>query len=186
MKNACWIFSLVFSIVLLLAPAARGQNNQQGTATDPFLSKAIEMNQAEIDLGRMAQGKAQDPKVKQYAEMMVQDHTQALQKLRNAAGTSEGSVQLTKQHQQTSDRLSKLTGTQFDKAYMDAMVRDHRVAVQTFQSEAGTGSSANTSRQKPGANGANDAEIARELLPTLQKHLSQAEQVDRSVGGTAK
>lgn len=186
MKKTCWTVSLVFSILLVLSPAARAQKDQQGTTTDRFLSKAIEMNQAEIDLGRMAQSKAQDPKVKQYADMMVQDHTQALEKLRNAAGGSEAPVQLSKQHQQTSDKLSQLSGAQFDKAYMDAMVRDHRLAVQTFQSEAGTGTSGNTSRQKPDTNSANNAQIARELLPILQTHLSQAEQIDRSLGGTAK
>ena len=184
MKNTCWILLSVFSMVLVLAQVARGQK-EQGTTTDSFLSKAMEMNQAEIDLSRMAQSKAQEPKVKEYADMMVQDHTQAQEKLRNAAGGSEASAQLTKQHQQTSDKLSKLTGTQFDKAYMDAMVRDHQAAVQMFQREAG-GSSANTTRQKPGGNGTNDADIARELLPTLQKHLSQGQQIDRSIGGTAK
>src|SRR6516164_1047001 len=75
MKKACLILSLVVSAGLVCAPAARGQKGQTGTAQDSFMSKAMEMNQAEINLSRMAQSKAQDQKVKDYAEMMVQDHT---------------------------------------------------------------------------------------------------------------
>jgi putative membrane protein len=183
MKKACLILSLVVSAGLVCAPAARGQKGQTGTAQDSFMSKAMEMNQAEINLSRMAQSKAQDQKVKDYAEMMVQDHTQALDKLRSAAGGSESEPSLTKEHQQVSDRLSQLSGAEFDKAYMDTMVRDHQQAVQAFQREANTGTG--NTRQKPGTSATNDAEVARELLPTLQKHLSQAEQIDRNVGGSA-
>lgn len=185
MKNGCGLLSLAVSVMLICAPAARGQNQQTKTTADAFLSKAIEMNQAEIEISRMAQGKAQDPKVKQYADMMVQDHTQALEKLRSAAGGSEAPVQLTRQHQQVSDKLSGLTDAEFDKMYMDTMVRDHQQAVQAFQREAGSGSATNT-RQKPGTKDTTDAEIARELLPTLQKHLSEAQQIDRSMGGAGK
>jgi putative membrane protein len=185
MKNAFLTFLLVVSIALIFPQAGRGQQKEHGgTTQDSFLNKAMEMNQAEINLSRTAQEKAQDPKVKEYAGMMIQDHTKALEELRNEAGASSGEVTLTKQHQRTSDRLSRLSGTEFDKAYMDAMVRDHQQAVQTFQREA-DGSSGNTTRQKPGTSRKSDADIAREMLPTLQKHLSQAEQIDRSIGGSA-
>ena len=190
MKKACSILSLVVSAGLVCAPAAHGQKEQTGTTQgrtgttqDAFLTKAMEMNQAEINLSRMAESKAQDQKVKDYAEMMVQDHTQALEKIRSAAGGSESEAPLSKEHQQMSDRLSRLSGAQFDKAYMDAMVRDHQQAVQAFQHEANTGTG--NTRQKPGTNNTSDADIARELLPTLQKHLTQAEKIDRSVGGSA-
>ena len=191
MKKACSILSLVVSAGLICAPAAHGQNEQTettqgrtGTTQDAFMTKAMEMNQAEIDLSRMAQNKAQDPKVKQYAEMMIQDHTEALDKLRSAAGGSESEPSLTKEHQQMSDRLSRLSGAQFDKAYMDAMVRDHQQAIQAFQKAENTGGG--STRQKPGTdNTKSDADIAREMLPTLQKHLTEAEQINQNIGGSA-
>lgn len=189
MKNACLILSLVVSAGLMYAPAVHGQKDQTqtqtgtGTTPDSFLRKAMETNQAEVNLSRMAENKAMDQEVKNYAEMEVQDHTQALDKLRSAAGGSQSEPSLTKEHQQMSDKLSRLSGDQFDKAYMDAMVRDHQQAVQALQREANTGTG--STRQKPGTNNQSDADVARELLPTLQKHLTQAEQIDKSVGGSA-
>ena len=82
-----------------------------------------------------------------------------------------------------SDQLSRLSGAEFDKAYMDAMVRDHQQAVQAFQKEANIGTG--TKRQKPDTHAKTDSQIAQELLPTLQKHLTEAEQIDKSVGGSA-
>jgi hypothetical protein len=61
MKNVCLIFSLVVSAGLMCASAAhgqKGQTGQTGTAQDSFLNKAMEMNQAEINLSKMAQNKA--------------------------------------------------------------------------------------------------------------------------------
>jgi putative membrane protein len=160
------------------------QRTTQGN--DSFLNRATEINQAEIELGRLAQKKSQNPQVREYAEMMIQDHTQALDELRSAAGTSQGQPQLNKQDQQLLDRLSKLSGTQFDTQYMNAMVRGHKEAVQMFQHESNAGSSSGTSpRQKPGADTNKDAGIAREMLPTLQKHLDKAEMIQQSLQETS-
>jgi putative membrane protein len=173
MKKVCLIISLVVFAGLIYAQ----------TTQDSFMSKAMEMSQANINLGRMAQEKAEDQKVKDFAETDVQDHTQALQKMREGQGESESEPALTKEHQQMSDQLSRLSGAEFDKAYMDAMVRDHQQAIQTFQQAANTGTG--NARQKPGTDTKSDADIAREMLPTLQQHLNQAEQIDKSVGGSA-
>ena len=204
MKNVCLIFSLVVCAGLMCAPAAHGQKGQKGqtgqtdqtgqtgqtrqkgqtgTTQDSFLNKAMEMNQAEINLSEMAQNKAENEMVKEFADMMVQDHTKALNELRSAAGGSQSEPSLSKEHQQMSEKLSRLSGAAFDKAYMDAMVRNHQQAIQAFQKVENTGAA--STRQKPGTNNKSDADIAREMLPTLQKHLNQAEMVDRNIGGSA-
>jgi putative membrane protein len=188
MKNACLTLAVVVVSVLLIGLPASAQTAQQqrsGQTSDPFIIRAMQMNQAEIDLGKMAQSKTQNPRVKEYADMMVLDHSQAQEKLRGTSGASQGQVQLSKEQQQLSDKLSRLDGQQFDKEYMAAMVKDHRQAVQIFQKEAGTGTSGTTQRQKPAGANSNDASIAQEMLPTLQKHLSEAEQISRSIGSTA-
>jgi putative membrane protein len=188
MKNACLTLAVVVVSVLLIGLPASAQTAQQqrsGQTSDPFITRAMQMNQAEIDLGKMAQSKTQNPRVKEYADMMVLDHSQAQEKLRGTSGASQGQVQLSKEQQQLSDKLSRLDGQQFDKEYMAAMVKDHRQAVQIFQKEAGTGTSGTTQRQKPAGANSNDASIAQEMLPTLQKHLSEAEQISRSIGSTA-
>src|SRR5262249_28914278 len=181
-------FILTTAAVLLVGIPAFAQTNPQGTtqSNDSFIDRAMEMNQAEIELGRLAQNKSQNPQVKEYAEMMIQDHTQALDKLRSAAGTSQGEPQLNKQHQQLLDKLSSLSGAQFDTQYMNAMVRTHKDAVQVLQRESTGGSTSGTyQRQKPGANTKTDAEIARQMLPTVQKHLDKAEQIQRGLGGSS-
>src|SRR5215475_14970559 len=183
MKKPYFTFVPVLGLVLLIAGASYGKEGETGSTGESFLSKAIEMNQAELELSRMAQGKAENPGVKEYADMMVRDHTEALEKLRSAANVSEGQVPLTEEHQQIYDKLARMTGAEFDNEYMSAMVRDHREAVQTFQHEAENADRGATSRrQKPGTEaGTSDAAIAREMLPTLQKHLSGAEQLTKAL-----
>jgi putative membrane protein len=187
MKRLYFTFMPLLGVLLLIAGTSYGKEGRTGTTGDTFLNKAIEMNQAELEISRMAQGKAENPEVKEYADMMVRDHTEALEKLRSAANVSESQVPLTKGHQETYDKLARMTGVQFDTEYMSAMVRDHREAVQTFQHEAeNTDRGATTQRQKPGtAAGTNDAAIAREMLPTLQKHLSAAEQLTKGLGDSS-
>jgi putative membrane protein len=207
MRNVCLIFSLVVSAGLMCASAAHGQKGQTGqtgqtaqtdqtgktrqtrqkgqtgTTQGSFLNKAMEMNQAEINLSKMAQNKAENQMVKEYADMMVRDHTQALDELRNASGGSQSEPSLSKEHQQMSEKLSRLSGAAFDKAYMDAMVRDHQQAIQAFQKAENTG--AGRTRQKPGTDNKSDADIAREMLPTLQKHLTEAEEINQNIGGSS-
>ena len=184
MKRLYFTFVPLLGVALLIAGASFGKEGRTGTTGDTFLSKAIEMNQAELELSRMAQGKAENPEVKEYADMMVRDHTEALEKLRSAAGVSEGQVPVTKQHQEIYDKLARMTGAEFDTEYMNAMVRDHQEAVQAFEHAAeNADQGAKTQRQKPGTGAAtNDAAIAREMLPTLQKHLSKAEQLTKGMG----
>jgi putative membrane protein len=188
MKNACLTLAAVVACVLLIAGPASAQSDQQrsgqyGQSANSFMNRAMQVNQAEIEMAKMAQSKTQNPQVKEYAEMMIQDHTQALDKMRSASGGSQGQIQLTKEQQQEMDKLSKLDGAQFDKAYMADMIKDHRQAVQMFQREAGT-AGGTTQRQKPGEASGNssDATMAKDMLPTLQKHLSEAEQISRTMG----
>src|SRR5262245_11695070 len=63
------------------SPAARANTNT--STSDSFLSQAIEINQAEMELGRLASSKAADKRVKSFADMMVKDHTGGLKKLQN-------------------------------------------------------------------------------------------------------
>ena len=199
-------------------------SGKQNSASDKaFLQKAMEANEAEIELGHMAQSKAEDPRVKDFAAMMVQDHTNALNRLREVSATegSHGSsskstpqtsrsqtdsnrdtasntdtndIQLSKEHQQLRDRLMKLSGSAFDREYVNAMVQEHQKDVRMFQNEAGisNASGSSTSRQKPSDTKApgggtntdtsnNAKNVARELLPTLQMHLTEAESLQREL-----
>ena len=66
---------------------APGQQNRPATTSstdDSFLNKAIEINAAEVQLGQLAATKAQNQRVKDYANMMVKEHSAALEKLQRA------------------------------------------------------------------------------------------------------
>src|SRR4029079_15996679 len=70
-----WSMFVPLTLVGLLVPLYAHHGMQ-------FLSNAMEMNQAEIRISDLAAKKAQNPRVKQYAQMLVKDHTQSLEKIR--------------------------------------------------------------------------------------------------------
>jgi putative membrane protein len=82
-----------------------------------FLTKAMDANMAEIELGRLALEKASNADVKRFAQMMVDDHSKALDALKPIA--SKGGVpmvaQLDDTHRDLRDRLSRLSGAEFDR-----------------------------------------------------------------------
>src|SRR3954469_16223102 len=119
--------------------------NSQGVSGPA--SELVEMNNAEVALGKTAASKAQNAEVKSFANMMVKDHSSALAKLKDVEGVTTTDMKPNAKHQATADRLSKLSGAEFDREYMSAMVTDHEEALsflerQSKQSSSGSSSSA--------------------------------------------
>jgi putative membrane protein len=83
---------------------------------------------AEVELGRMALDRAAAPDVKQFAQMMVDDHTKANEELQTIASQQNIPVASAPddKHNDLRDKLSKKTGGDFDKDYIDAMVDGHK------------------------------------------------------------
>jgi putative membrane protein len=123
---------------------------------------------AEVELGKLALQKAASPKVKQFAQQMVQDHGKANAELKALAG-SKGVVlptSLPKVQQDDLAQMGKLSGAAFDKAYSLHMTGDHDKAVAAFDKQA---------------QGSGDAQIkawAAKTLPTLREHLAAAKALD--------
>ena len=133
------------------------------TATsDPdFLKDAANGGMAEVELGKVASTKAANAEVKKFAQMMVADHSKANEELKALA--AKKAIELPKEvdssHKSTMDSLSRKTGADFDKAYVDDMVDDHEKDVSAFEDKA---------------KNAKDADVkafAEKTLPTLRKHL---------------
>jgi len=118
------------------ALAARSDDVQHDT---DFVRFAALSSLAEVELGRVAQMRAMSPEVKQFAAQMITDHTQATQMLTQAAGGSGTPLptQLDDKHKAAMQKLQQLSGAEFDRAYMQMMVDDHREAVDRFASAAG-------------------------------------------------
>ena len=126
----------------------------------------------EVELGKIAQEKSQNAKVKDFGAMMVTDHSKANDELKQLAMSKNVSLPdapLPK-HQDKIDRLKEKSGADFDKAYMDMMVSDHKEDIDEFQDAAD---------EKNG-----DADVkafASKTLPVLQAHLQAAEQINDSL-----
>jgi putative membrane protein len=107
-------------------------------ASAEFMKKAAEGGMAEVQLGNVAVRRAESPDVKQFGQRMVDDHSKANDELKQLA--EEKGVALPKdvdaKHKADMDRMSKLSGAEFDRAYMRHMVNDHNEDVALFEREA--------------------------------------------------
>ena len=156
------------------APAAKSADAKGAAlagADKAFVQKAAIGGMAEVEMGNLAQQKAASEQVKQFGARMVTDHTKANDELKQVA-SSKGidlPASLDKKHQADLDRFGKMTGAQFDKAYMSHMVDDHKKDVSEFQKEAKSGKDADVKG------------FASKTLPTLQEHLQLAQSTHAAV-----
>jgi putative membrane protein len=132
-----------------------------------FVMEAAKGGMAEVELGKLATEKASSDDVKKFGQRMVDDHTKANDQLKQVA--SQEGIQLpttlSAKDKMTKERLSKLNGAAFDKAYMSDMVKDHTKDVADFQQESSSGTD-------PAVK-----DFASQTLPTLQSHLQEAKQI---------
>ena len=92
-----------------------------------FAAKAATGGRHEVELGRLAADRASNSDVKAFADRMIKDHSQANDDLMDI--TKKLGISLPTEDdaafKQTSDKLSKLKGADFDRAYMSEMLDDH-------------------------------------------------------------
>ncbi len=119
--------------------ATKGESSSESKANISFMKKAANANMTEIQLGKIAQENGQKADVKSFGERMVKDHGNASDQLKTVA--EKLNVRLPKKvnakHQALVDKLSKLKGANFDKAYANAMVEDHRKVIKQFEKAQG-------------------------------------------------
>lgn len=138
-----------------------------------FAADAAKDSMAEVQLGQLALKKSGDAQVREFANRMIQDHTQASTQL-EAIAKSEHIVLPTepgKKLQKPMQKLSGLSDKNFDRAYAKAMIEDHQKAVKLFQEY-----------EKKGKN-KELREFAQQTLPVLQDHLHMAQNVQSALGG---
>jgi len=133
-------------------------------ASQKFVTEAIQGNLAEIAVGKLAQQKGQSDGVRSFGAQLVSDHTATNDKAMSVAqsmGVSPPS-EPNKKQKAVYDRLSKLSGENFDREFAKAMVDDHKNDIREFEKEA-------KKKNDPAA------EFANQTLPTLRKHLEMAQ-----------
>jgi putative membrane protein len=106
-----------------------------------FMNSAIELELSEVELGNIAMQRGANENVREFAQRMVKDHDKAKNELTKLAAQKSQSLptETTDAHRRLRERLAKLSGSDFDRVYMEAMVRDHEEAVALFRREAQQG-----------------------------------------------
>jgi putative membrane protein len=161
--------SFIAAALLTFAGLAGAQGLSD--ADREFVKEAAQGGVAEVELGNLAMQRASRPVVKEFGAKMVKDHGAANAELATLAQAKGVAVPTTvgPTHQALRDRLSALQGTEFDRAYMQEMVKDHTQDVAEFEKASQT---------------ATDPDIrgwAAAKLPTLREHLALARDVNSQV-----
>lgn len=126
-----------------------------------YMKSAAEGGMTEVALGKLAASKANSPEVKAFGQKMVADHTKINDDLKAVAAKRKVTLptEMNAKQKEMMDKLSKLSGADFDKEYVGDMVDDHEEDVDAFQTQADSG---------------NDPDVkafAARNLPTIKSHL---------------
>ena len=123
---------------LLTALPTHAQDDME--SDKKFLMTAGESDLAEITQSKLALEKTANPQIKAYAEKMIADHNMLEDKMKPFAQKMgvpppDG---LKPEHQAEVDKLTALSGTEFDTEYVKSMDKDHHLALMAFDAELGT------------------------------------------------
>ncbi len=131
------------ALLFLAAVASQAQAGQASAADKTFVKAALKGGNAEIELGKLATQKGASDDVKQFGQQMVDDHGRLGDQMKSVAGQIgvEPPTTLTPMDKALEVRLQALSGDDFDKAYIKAMLKDHEKDLAAFQKEANTGTS---------------------------------------------
>lgn len=144
--------------------------NTVATATladSVFIAHAAAGSMAEVELGNLALAKTTNTGVKDFANMMITDHTKSKEELMAMAKNKSFMLadSLDGEHKAIADNLRNLSGTAFDIAYAAAMVEGHQKMLSLMQTEASTGVDANLK------------DFAAKTAPVVQTHLEHAQKL---------
>lgn len=153
---------------LRTSSSGTGSATPLAAADSQFVTKAAEGGQFEVEIGKLAADKATDPNVKAFAQMLVDDHTAANDRLRQIASGHNLALpaSLPDDMKKEIDQLSKLSGAKFDKQFVKMVgIKDHHHDIAEFEKASRSAQSADVK------------DFAASTLPTLKKHLDAAEKL---------
>ena len=148
--------------------AAKAQVNPTLSTSDAaFMTTAARGGLAEVEMGRLAQRNGRSAAVKRFGQTMASQHGRANQELMALAQQKQITPPSTigAEQRQIYDDLSKLRGAAFDRAYAQAMVRDHQEDLRLYQEEAANGTDPDVKA------------FAARHVPILQEHLRMAQRL---------
>jgi len=136
-----------------------------------FAVQAADGGMLEVKAAELALSKGTSAKVKEFAQTIVADHSKANEELKTLAQQKNITLpdSLSEKNQKKYEDLAEESGADFDKAYCEFMVKDHKDDIDKF---------------KKAADEAKDADLkswAAGKVPVLEHHLSLAQQMEESV-----
>ncbi len=164
------LFSFIAPVCVLALALVLACSSSKDSAK--FAAAAAQGGMTEVELGRVALQRGVDSSVREFGQKMVTDHSAANAELKSI--TARKNIQLptevSSDQKSMIEKLSKLSGAEFDKEYMSDMVKDHEEDVKDFQTQANEGTDPDIKA------------FASKTLPILQGHLQMARDVARKVG----
>ncbi len=152
----------------------------QATATvsntdKQFINNAAQVSMTEVQLARMAQERATRQDVKDYAQRLERDHTNAQQMLSGLASQLQVQLpqSLDQRHQTMVSKLSNLSGPQFDQQFLQEQIKAHQNSINQFQ------------RASKQADNPQVKDYANRMLPNLEEHLRLAQNLASGGAGSA-
>lgn len=130
-----------------------------------------DLGMMEVEASRLAIERATTPAVKQFAQSMIDDHSKANEELKGLASQKNISLPgvLSDKSQKKYNDLMEKTGKDFEDAYTDCMVKDHKEAVDKFKKQAEKGEDADLKSWAAGK------------VATLEHHLEMAKATEKTV-----
>jgi putative membrane protein len=179
MKNILYLSAIALLAVSTTAcnDNKRAKNFNEKTLVDDkalgFIKGAHEASMTEIRAATVAQSKSQNPRIINFAKMMIADHSNMDNEITKLADAKYVNLKaatdtLNPDHQMMITSMSKLTGPAFDKAYMKMMVEDHSKVVDMFKDE--------TNNTNKAVNN-----MAQKTIPKLIAHLDSAKAINASL-----
>ena len=176
-RSVCLLLTLV--VLLIMSSCDRDQRKAKNwndkTLADldaiKFIRGGITGGLMEIKAANLAKTRSSNPRVINFANMMIADHTQIgneLKKMESDKMLDKDKNLISDEHQSMLSELAAKSGSAFDKAYMGMMVSDHQEDIELFNS-----ATHNTS--------ATIQKLAEKTLPTLQMHLDSAKAINASL-----
>ncbi len=156
---------------VLFGVAALAQNTGAAATSDQaFVDLAAQTDMTEAHLGQMAADQAESPGAKDYAQMLVTDHTADYNQI-TAVATKAGLTVpkgLDAKHEKMIAPFDKLHGKMFDRRYIHEMVAGHEAAIAAYNKESRDGQNADLKA------------YAQQTLPTLEKHETGAKALEKA------
>ena len=144
-------------------------NPTLSTSDAAFMTTAARGGMAEVQMGELAQRNGRSEAVKRSGQQMVNDHGRSNRELMALAErkqlTPPGGMGV--EHQRIYDDLAKLRGGAFDRAYAQAMVKDHQEDLRAYREEEANGTDPDVKA------------FAARNVPALQEHLRMAQRLAR-------